>query len=141
MNRGAAIRLILRAAIGGALGIVLLFFYMVYRNPYQIAGGLYLPIIAFIGALLGLVTGAIVCACAFMLRRDVGIALRSLLGLCFMLFVSWLLGLMTSNTSFQEGSSLVWRALDWIAILMFLGVLPGAFAKSAAKLVTSAGHA
>lgn len=144
MNRGSAIRLILRAAIGGSLGIVLLFFYVVYRNPYQILATQYLPIIALIGALLGLVTGSIVCACSLILRRNVGIALRSMLGICFILIVAWYLGMLASNTSFQEGSSWRWRGLDWMAILVFLGVLPGLFAKSAnhsKKVVTASAHA
>jgi hypothetical protein len=144
VNGTSAIRLVLRGAIGGSLGIVLLFFYMVYRNPYQILGTRYLPIIAFIGASLGLVTGSIVCACSFMLRRRVGNALRSMLGICFILIVAWSFGLLARNTSFQEGSSWAWQGLDWIAILIFLGVLPGLFAKSAnrsKKVVTSSGHA
>jgi hypothetical protein len=144
MNRASAVRLILRGAIGGGLGILLLFFYMVYRNPYQVFGTPYLPIIALIGGVLGLVTGSIVCACSFILRRDVGIALRSMLGICFILIIAWSLGMLASNTSFQEGSSWPWRGLDWIAILLSLGVMPALFAKSAndsKKVVTSSDHA
>ena len=115
--------------MGGSIGIVLLFFYMAYRNPSQIAAGLYVPIFALVGALLGLVTGSVICACSFVVKKDVGILLRSVIGICLMLILAWSLG-STAQTSFYEGSSLAWRVLDWLAIILLLGVLPAVFART-----------
>jgi hypothetical protein len=68
---------ILRGALGGAIGFLLFVSYLSYKRPFN---GLAIPYAPLIGAVIGAIIGIIIWTCFLVAKRNIGIIMRSLIG-------------------------------------------------------------
>ena len=124
--------LILRGACGGSIGMLLLFWYSFYRSldPHVLA---FLVPAAFIGGLVGIATGLLICLSEYTFSRTLGVIVRSLIGVCVILFLTWSLGTPALKYNSEDWKSLIWLLVDLTVPLVLVGVMPGIYAGAFAR--------
>ena len=129
MKRHGSVSFIWRGALGGAVGIFLLFIYLVYRNPYDFLAVPYLPLVLGFGALLGAVIAVIIVACEKIIGVDLGLIPRSFIGVLISAFVAWIYLYSKHETDFAGNPSPQSQVI--LGSLVFgaaVGLLPGILA-------------
>jgi len=119
--------LILRGAYGGSIGMLLLFWNSFYRslNPLVLA---FLVPAAFIGGFVGIATGLLICLSEYTFRRTMGVIVRSLIGVCVILILTWSVDTLPLKYSPGDWKSLNWLIVDLTVQLVLVGVMPGIYA-------------
>jgi multisubunit Na+/H+ antiporter MnhC subunit len=129
----------LRGALGGAIGWLLLVSYIAYKRPFN---ALALPYAPLIGAIIGTLIGVIIWACFLLAKRNLGIIVRSLIGVGLASVAVLLLILSESRTkSLYQGNRPVENVeissgysrgefmTEMVVIVLLSGALPAAMAR------------
>ena len=108
--------------------MLLLFWYSEYRSLKPLAGLILLVPAAFIGGFVGIATGLLICLSEYAFKRTMGVIVRSLIGVCFILILIW--SVVTPPLKYTPGDwrSLIWLIVDLTVALVLVGVMPGIYA-------------
>jgi hypothetical protein len=118
-----------RSTLGGALGIFLLFIYLVYKNPNDSLAIPYLPLILGFGGVLGGFIGLVIFACNRIGGVNLGLIPRAFIGILIPTFVAWYYLYVKDEKDFAGNS--VSQGQILIGSLVFgaaVGLLPGILA-------------
>jgi hypothetical protein len=120
--------------------MLLLSWYSFYKslNPLVLA---FLVPAAFIGGFVGIATGLLICLSEYAFKRTMGVIVRSLIGVCFILILIW--SVVTPPLKYTPGDwkSLIWLIVDLTVALVLVGVMPGIYAGAFAATQVSQGAA